>query len=86
MAISTEELRDAGEAIRMASSLREAAAESRKREGAIRWIVVDAFDMRDETPVLELRARRVYLATTHGACVSITQQPADATALIVTEG
>ena len=43
------------------------------------------FDMRDETPALRLGARNVYLAASNGHCWHVTQQPEDATALILTE-
>jgi len=47
--------------------------------------VVDALDIRDETPVLRLGSRRIYLATSTGICLSITQQPEQATALVFAE-
>jgi len=47
--------------------------------------VVDALDMRDETPALLLGQRRVYLATSNGHCWHVTEQPLEATALILTQ-
>lgn len=85
MAISTDYLRSAGEVIGAASSLRDAAAIWRARDPAMRVVVVDAQDMCDETPALMLGSRRVYLATSDGHCWHITQQPAEATALILTQ-
>lgn len=85
MALTHEALRNAGEVVRSASTLREAAAPWRLRDPATRVIVVDALDIRDETPVLQLGARRIYLATSSGVCLSITQQPEHATALVLAE-
>jgi len=48
-------------------------------------VVVDAMDMRGETPALRLGSRSLYLATSDGHCWSITQQPDAATALILSQ-
>lgn len=85
MAMTADYLRHAGEVIGAASSLRDAAAIWRARDPATRVVLVDAMDMRDETPALQLGSRRVYLATSDGHCWHITQQPAEATALILTQ-
>lgn len=85
MAMDATYLRGASEVIGTAPSLRDAAAIWRARDPATRVLLVDAMDMRDETPALQLGHRRVYLATSNGHCWSITQQPAEATALILTQ-
>jgi hypothetical protein len=85
MAMSSDYLRAAGEVIQAAPSLREAAVIWRERDPRMRVLVVDALDMRDEVPTLHLGPRRVYLATSSGLCLSITQQTELATALILTE-
>jgi hypothetical protein len=85
MAMTTEYLRSASEVIAAASTLRDAAALWRARDPAMRVVVVDAMDMRDETPTLTLGQRRVYLASSDGHCWQITQQPEQATALILTQ-
>lgn len=85
MAMDAAYLRSASEVIGAASSLRDAAALWRARDPATRVLLVDAMDMRDETPALLLGHRRVYLASTNGHCWSVTQQPAEATALILTQ-
>ena len=85
MAMTSEYLRGASEVIGAASSLRDAAALWRARDPAVRVVVVDAMDMRDETPALTLGQRRVYLASSDGHCWHITQQPEQATALILTQ-
>jgi hypothetical protein len=86
MAITPDDLNQAGEVVRAASTLREAAAIWRARDPDMRVLVVDAMDMRDETPVLTLGARSVYLGASNGHCWRVTGQPAEATALILTEG
>jgi hypothetical protein len=86
MSVTTEYLRDASLVIGAAASLRDAAALWRARDPAMRVVLVDAMDMRDETPALSLGARKVYLASTNGHCWSVTDKADDATALILTEG
>ncbi len=85
MAITPDDLRDAGEVVSAAASVLEAAATWRARDPAMRVMVVDAIDLRDETPALQLGSRRIYLATSSGLCVSLTQQPELATAMILTQ-
>ncbi len=85
MAITPDDLRDAGDVVAAAASVLEAAATWRARDPAMRVMVVDAIDMRDETPALQLGSRRIYLATSSGLCVSLTQQPELATAMILTQ-
>jgi hypothetical protein len=85
MAVTPDYLRAAGEVIGAANSLREAAALWRTHDPAMRVVVVDAMDMRDETPALLLGRRRIYLATSNGHCWTVTEQALEATALILTE-
>jgi hypothetical protein len=85
MSITTEYLRDASVVIGAATSLRDAAALWRARDPAMRVVLVDAMDMRDETPALRLGARSVFLASTNGHCWSVTDKADDATALILTQ-
>jgi Ni,Fe-hydrogenase maturation factor len=85
MAISTEYLTAAGEIVAAAASVKDAAAALRSRDSAMRVLVVDAIDMRDETPALELGQREIYLASSNGHCWSITEQLTEATALILTQ-
>lgn len=85
MALSPDYLRSASEVIDSAPSLRDAAAILRARDPALRVVLVDAMDMRDETPAQLLGNRRFYLATSDGHCWSITQQAEEATALILTQ-
>ncbi|MDD5029673.1 MAG: hypothetical protein PHH58_09260 [Rhodoferax sp.] len=85
MAMTSDYLHAAGEVIQAAPSVREAAAIWRARDPGMRVLVVDALDMRDEIPTLQLGTRCVYLATSSGMCLSMTQQADLATALILTE-
>ncbi|MDO8767316.1 MAG: hypothetical protein Q7K57_01130 [Burkholderiaceae bacterium] len=85
MAMTADYLRTAGEVIGTAPSLRDAASILRAQDPALRVVLVDAVDMRDETPAQLLGARRYYLATSNGHCWSITQEPGEATALILTQ-
>lgn len=86
MAISSDYLRSAGEVIEAAPSLRDAAAIWRTRDPAMRVVVVDAMDMRGETPALTLGKRCVFLVTTNGHCWRTTDLAEEASALILTEG
>jgi hypothetical protein len=65
--------------------VRDAATVLRTQNPAMRVVVVDAIDMRDETPVLNLGSRCVYLGASNGHCWRVTGQPDEATALILTE-
>jgi hypothetical protein len=85
MSVTPEYLSDASAVIGSAASVREAATLWRARDPAMRVLVLDAMDMRDETPALTVGARSVYLASTNGHCWSVTDNALDATALILTE-
>lgn len=85
MAITQDDLRRAGELLADASSVREAAATWRVAHPEHRVVVVDAMDMRGETAALRCGTRSIYLATSSGHCWSITAQPDDATALVLTQ-
>lgn len=90
MALSTEHIQAASTLLAQAASARQAAATWRGQHPAIRMVVVDAMDMRDETPALRLRlgtgaGYSVFLAASNGHCWHVTTQPAEATAFIVTE-
>jgi len=55
-----------------AGSVREAAAALRTRFAALRVVVVDAFDMRSETPAAIGAKRQLYLGASDGHCWSVT--------------
>lgn len=85
MALTPEQLRLASEVVGTAPTLRDAAAIWRAREPAVRAIVVDAMDMRGETPALQLGTRNVYLAASSGHCWHVTARPEEASVLILTQ-
>ena len=85
MALSPEQLQMASDVVGAAPSLREAAALWRARCPDVRVILVDAIDMRDETPVLQLGTRRVYLSASNGHCWHVTTHAQEASALILAE-
>ena len=85
MAMTRDYLLTAGEMIGSAATLRDAVTLWRARDPDMRVVIVDAMDMQDEIPALELGKRRIDLATSTGHCWNITQQPEEATALILTQ-
>lgn len=90
MALSTQHLQAASAVLAQAASARQAATTWRGQHPAIRMVVVDAMDMRDETPTQRLSlatgaACSVFLAASNGHCWHVTTQPEEATAFIVTE-
>ena len=85
MGLSGEQLQTAGELVGAAASVREAAASLRGRFPDLRAILVDDKDMRDETPALCLGSRKVFLAASDGHCWRVTQEAAQASALILTQ-
>lgn len=90
MALNSEHIQAASALVASAASVREAATAWRGQHPDIRMVVVDAMDMRDETPTQRLSspagaARSVYLAATNGHCWHVTTEPEAATAFIVTE-
>jgi hypothetical protein len=85
MAVTVEHLQAASDVIGAATTLRDAATLWRARFPDVRAVVVDALDMREETPALLLGRRKVFLAASNGHCWHVTQQPEDASALILTQ-
>lgn len=55
-----------------ATTVREAAARLRERYAPLKIIVVDAFDMRDETPLASGPRRLLWGATSDGHCWQLT--------------
>lgn len=68
-----------------AAGVREAAAALRTRFAALRVVVVDAFDMRGETPAAVGTKRQLFLGASDGHCWSVTADPARASGLILCE-
>lgn len=83
--VTPEYLRSASEVIGAASTVRDAAALWRARDPSMPVLVVDAMDMRHETPALRLGHRSVYLASNKGHCWEVTDRAENATALILTQ-
>jgi hypothetical protein len=61
-----------------APSVCEAAQLLRARYTQLRVFVVDAFDMRDETPAAAGTTRALYYGATDGHCWQVTEDPAQA--------
>jgi len=85
MAITTEQLQEAGTLLGAADTLREAAANWRERHPQVRAVLVGALDMGDEPPALQLGERRIYLAASNGHCWHVTRTADEASALIFTQ-
>ena len=68
-----------------AGSVREAAAALRLRFAPMRIVVVDAMDMRDETPAACSAHRQLYFAASDGHCWTVTADPAQAAGLYLAE-
>jgi hypothetical protein len=68
-----------------ADTVREAAAALRARLAPLRVVVVDAFDMRGETPAAQGPRRALYLGASDGHCWQVTADPAQAAGLFVAD-
>lgn len=79
------ELADALATAEAADTVRQAAAGLRARFAPLRVVVVDAADMRDETPAARGPRRQLYLAATDGHCWTVTADPAQAAGLYLAE-
>ena len=85
MPIDATQLEAARSTVEAAATVRAAAASLRAQFPGLHAIVVDAMDMRGETPALSLGTRALFLAASNGHCWSVTADPAQASALILTE-
>ena len=68
-----------------ASSVREAAAALRTRFANLRVVVVDAFDMRGETPAAVGTKRQLYLGASDGHCWTVTRDVGQACGFFIAE-
>ncbi|GAA0747370.1 hypothetical protein LRH25_23445 [Ideonella azotifigens] len=68
-----------------AATVREAAQALRQRFAPLRVVVVDALDMRDETPAALGPTRALYYGASDGHCWTVTQDPAQAAGLFLTD-
>lgn len=65
------------------ASVREAAARIRERFAPLRVVVVDAFDMRGETPAATGARAALWLGASDGHCWSVTGELAQAAGLFI---
>ncbi|MBK1613078.1 hypothetical protein CKO44_06270 [Rubrivivax gelatinosus] len=68
-----------------AADVRQAAARLRERFAPLRVVVVDAFDLRGETPAATGVHRALYLGASDGHCWQVTDDPARAAGLFVAD-
>jgi hypothetical protein len=68
-----------------AGTVREAAAALRTHLAPLKVVVMDAFDMRRETPAAQGEKRALYLGASDGHCWQVTADPAQAAGLFITD-
>lgn len=85
MPLTPQHLQDIAGILAQAETVREAAARIRQQLAPLQTLVMDAFDMRRETPAIEVTGRSVYLMATDGHCWTVTPDPAQARALVLTQ-
>jgi hypothetical protein len=85
MTLTPQQLHDIAGILAQAETVRSAAAHIRQQLAPLQTLVMDAFDMRRETPVLEVTGRSLYLMATDGHCWSVTPDLAQARALVLTQ-
>lgn len=85
MSLTLEQMQCVAGILAQADSVRSAAALIRQQLAPVQALVMDAFDMRRETPAIEVTGRSVYLMATDGHCWTVTPDPAQARALVLTQ-
>ncbi len=85
MAITAQELDDARALLGRATDVRTAATALRQQFPQLRALVMDAGEMRGETPALTTGPCALYLMSTDGHCWTVTGDPGQASAVILTE-
>ncbi len=85
MSLTPQQLKDIAGILAQAETVRTAAASIRQQLAPLQTLVMDAFDMRRETPVIEVTGRSVYLMATDGHCWTVTPDLAQARALVLTQ-
>ncbi|WP_428422228.1 hypothetical protein [Methylibium sp.] len=68
-----------------AATVRDAAQALRERYAPLRVVVVDAFDMRGETPAAQGDTRTLYYGASDGHCWKVTSDPAQAAGFFLTD-
>jgi hypothetical protein len=86
MALTADDLAAIAKLAERAPDVRAAAAEIRTTIPGLRASVADAFDLRDEQLVLRAGALRLFLMACDGHCWSMTDDPAQASAVVLTDG
>lgn len=85
MPLTPEQLSRAAQLVTAAPTLRAAATQLREQFAGLSASVVDAMDLRDETPTWQQGTRAIYLASSDGHCWSVTSDPARASAFVLAE-
>jgi hypothetical protein len=85
MALTAEDLTTIAALAEQAPDARTAAAAIRSTMQGLRASVADAFDLRDERPALRAGAFSVFLMACDGHCWSVTDDPAQAGAVVLTD-
>lgn len=68
-----------------AATVRDAAQLLRQHYAPLRVVVVDAFDMRGETPAAQGNRRALYYGSSDGHCWAVTSDPAQAAGFFLTD-
>lgn len=84
-AIDTDALAEAAAIAEGAATVREAAAALRSRFAPLRVVVVDAFDMRGETPAAAGARRALYYGASDGHCWTVTADASQAAGLFIAD-
>ena len=85
MALTQHQITRAATLVAGPASLRETAALLRAEFAGLPTTVVDAMDMRDESPALRIGERAIYLAESDGHCWTVTTDPARADAIVLAQ-
>jgi len=85
MAMTTDQLQRVAGLLSQADTVRAAAALIREQLAPLQTLVMDALDMRRETPVIEVQGRAVYLMANDGHCWTVTPDLSQARAVVLTQ-
>ncbi|EHR69917.1 hypothetical protein BurJ1DRAFT_1044 [Burkholderiales bacterium JOSHI_001] len=83
--IDTSGLQQALATAEAAPTVREAAAALRTQFAPLRVVVVDALDMRDETPAAQGTRRSLYLGASDGHCWQVTSDLSHVAGLFIAD-
>lgn len=86
MAITSDQIQQAASILGESATVRAAAAVIRERFAPLPALVLDAFDLRGEQPMARTEGNRaLYLMSTDGHCWSVTREPEQASAFVLTQ-